>query len=213
MNASDKTRLRHGPYSSPAVRVGAAIQCEMAGLVEVARWKDCGSIMWPQRRAGTRYAMILTGDLVRAVEHEAEIAVAAHWSVSPWTVKQWRRALEVPSHTVGTLELKRDVTLSQPEVLAHLQPGASAGMPRPATAIEAQRRSVTGRKKPEGFGQKSRKRWKNRSEQEWSPEHLKLLGTMTDSAVAAKLGRSSGSVKHARQRRGIPRFRVRDATS
>src|SRR5207249_4618146 len=52
-------------------------------------------------------SLILCGDLVRAIKKEAVQAVAWHWGVSKGVVSLWRRALGVPEHNEGTLELNR----------------------------------------------------------------------------------------------------------
>jgi ribosomal protein L34E len=49
--------------------------------------------------------LILSGDLVRAVEQEAAVAVAAYWGVSAQQVRRWRRALGVDRVTDGTRQL------------------------------------------------------------------------------------------------------------
>ena len=53
-----------------------------------------------------------------------------------------------------------------------------------------------------GLGLRPSNRWKEAGE--WMWEELDLLGTDTDEAIAAKLGRTVGAVALKRQRRGIP---------
>lgn len=94
-----------GPYHPPRVSVGDEIQCEIRGKTVVVSWSDRGKIMWPRcKSSGSKPALALTGDLVRACQTESEMAVAAHWSVSLLTVQKWRRALGV-GQTAGTAAL------------------------------------------------------------------------------------------------------------
>lgn len=101
--------LRYGPYAPPAVEVGDIIRCAMRGRVRVHRWSDRGAIQWPLViRAGQspgRPALAVTGDLVRAVQREAAIAVARHWRTTWRLVRLWRRALGVDRVTEGTRAL------------------------------------------------------------------------------------------------------------
>jgi hypothetical protein len=94
--------IRFGPYLPPQVSVGDMIQCEIRGLVEVVDWSDRGEMMWPRTRTTRRRALIVTGDLVRAMQNETELAVAELWSVSAQTVMKWKTALKIPARTPGT---------------------------------------------------------------------------------------------------------------
>jgi DNA-binding Xre family transcriptional regulator len=97
----NRLTLLHGPYSAPRVRKGDTLFCEIRGTVKVSGWTD-GPIAWPwthvsggNGRGGGGRAIILCGDLVRAVRSEAVVAISHHWGVSATAVGNWRRALKV----------------------------------------------------------------------------------------------------------------------
>src|SRR5271157_577346 len=166
--------LLFGPYAAPRISAGREIQCEIRGLVTVEDWRDCGPIMWPRCRAGTRYAMILAGDLVRAVKTESEADVAELWGMSVWTVGRWRRALGVGRMTLGTETLKRTVTQAaidrgEIDLNALLESGhrAARGSKRSRAAIDAQRQKMRGIAKPE--------EWKRRMRRLWTVTELPIL--------------------------------------
>jgi len=101
--------IRFGPYSPPRVTIDEEVQCEVRGLVTVHAWRDGGSMMWPTclrpGRSQGREAMIVCGDLIRALRREAATAIARHWGVSIQTVRRWRRALDIGRYTEGTRAL------------------------------------------------------------------------------------------------------------
>src|SRR5215204_1664503 len=92
-------RLLSGPYEPPRTRPGKFLFCESRGTVKVGEYND-GPIPWPMKW-GTR-SLILCGDLVKAVKHESESAVAHHWGVGIKTVQKWRQVLEVEVYNAGT---------------------------------------------------------------------------------------------------------------
>ncbi len=112
MGLREARTLRFGPYSPPRISPGEEIQCEMRGLIIMHSWSDRGEIMWPLGIRGGispgRPAMVLTGDLVRAVRREAAAAVAKHWGTTWRTVRVWRRALGVDRMTEGSTEVARE---------------------------------------------------------------------------------------------------------
>lgn len=69
--------------------------------------------MWPlgirEGASPGRPALVLTGDLVRAVKTEAAIAVARHWGTTWRTVRVWRRALSVKRMTPGSTALAAEL--------------------------------------------------------------------------------------------------------
>jgi hypothetical protein len=75
----EKTKLRCGPHLPPRTRAGRKLFCEIAGTVTVGGYSD-GPIPWPYAKH-PGHPLILCGDLVRAVQREAGIAVAFHWGV------------------------------------------------------------------------------------------------------------------------------------
>lgn len=104
----DPLSLLHGPYLAPRCRVGETLRDERHGRQVVVGGFHDGPIPWPFIRRRGRHRLILTGDLVRAVKTEAEVAVAHHWGVDVTTVWKWRRALGVPKANEGSARLYRD---------------------------------------------------------------------------------------------------------
>jgi len=89
-------RWRAGPYYSMVANVGATLHDEYLGDVPVDGTSHA-PIPWPAhnyvrgRHAGL--LPILTGDLVRAVCEEDELAVSHYWGVTRYIVNQWKAAL------------------------------------------------------------------------------------------------------------------------
>src|SRR5205085_2279386 len=123
MNDADRFRLLHGPYAAPRCRVGKRLVCEARGAVAVCGM-SAGRIPWPVGKRGRAKALVVFGDLARAVRTESNQAVCHWWGVTPQTVSGWRRLLGVPRATEGTTRLYRDYT---PERLPrHVQERALA---------------------------------------------------------------------------------------
>jgi hypothetical protein len=156
--------IRFGPYAPPGVDLGDEIQCEIRGLITVHSWSDRGAIMWPMGlRSGAspgRPAMILTGDLVRALRRESAIAVANHWGTTWRTVRVWRRALGIGRMTEGSTLLASEVgELSDVAQYAYEGQAASmASRKRRDAAHAATLRAKAGW--PEHMKALSRKRWR-----------------------------------------------------
>src|SRR6476646_5152388 len=97
MNDSERFKLLFGPYAAPPFKYGQVLECAVYGSV-IACGLSKGPIPWPvgkrHRRAHRRF-LIVTGDLERAVQREAAIAVRHWWGVSQTTVSKWRHALGV----------------------------------------------------------------------------------------------------------------------
>ncbi len=127
MSARD---LIHGPYSPPRVSVGDSIICQIRGELRVHSWSDRGAIMWPlgirEGKSPGRPSLVLTGDLVRAVETESAIAVARHWGTTWRTVRVWRRALGVGRMTEGSRRLA--VELGRPDMAIESEKGTAASL-------------------------------------------------------------------------------------
>ena len=97
-------KLLGEPYAPPPCREGAWVMDELHGLVHVNGFSD-GRLSWPTRkrpRGGAR-ALMLTEDLVRAIRLESAVAVAYWWGISTKTVRMFRRLLDVPRNTPGTI--------------------------------------------------------------------------------------------------------------
>ena len=80
MEDADRFRLL-GKYRTPRVRIGRFVRCLIRGEVEVVGFTD-GAIPWPLGKTARRPAMIVYGDLARAVRRESEQAVAHWWGIN-----------------------------------------------------------------------------------------------------------------------------------
>ncbi len=130
MRDTDRYKLHHGSYVPPRCRVGG----EYRGREVVSGGISDAPIQWPYRKSVGRPSYIVCGDLIRAVQTEAEIAVAHHWGVSPATVENWRRALDVPRMTEGTRRLAVAYTPEKLTDEVHVQ--ARAGMERSEVRVK-----------------------------------------------------------------------------
>jgi hypothetical protein len=92
-----------GPYHAPLCKVGDTLACAIRGDRVVSGISDA-PIPWPLAHSpdGGYAALVVCGDLVRAVKTESGLAVAYWWGVHPNTVVTWRRALKVGRMTPGT---------------------------------------------------------------------------------------------------------------
>lgn len=130
-----------GPYSPPsadAYPVGATVQCERWGPVEVAGHH--GPMRWPWCRPhgrGDRRSLILAGELARAIRVEAAETVALLWGIGLKQVTRLRRAVEVGYSTDGTRAAKgqRKGTYSTGAPLPPITP-AQAREARSITVLE-----------------------------------------------------------------------------
>ncbi len=227
MRDADRYRLHHGPYAPPSCRVGDKLPCEYRGREVVVGGITEAPIQWPYRKGVGRPSCIVCGDLIRAVQAESEIAVAHHWGVSPATVKNWRRALEVPRTTEGTRRLAVAYTpekltddvramgrqaMGTPEVREKIR-AAKVGRPLHPNMVAAQRVAVS-KPRPESWKRAMSSRmkefWENAEEHglpachRWTEEEIASLGADNDSVIAERLGVSRHVVENKRRRLGIP---------
>ena len=101
--SADQPKLLSGPYTSPEVKIGDAITCAVRGLVEVRGWHDKGAIGVPLGGVkSTRWAIVVSHDLLRALSIETSRAIQFYWAVSEPTVAGWRRALEIESRATAS---------------------------------------------------------------------------------------------------------------
>jgi hypothetical protein len=103
---SDRFRLLHGPYGTPKCKVGDFVSCAVRGLSEIGKFSD-HPIPWPVS-AGKSGALIIFGDLEKAIRCESEIAVMGHFGLGRSTVVKYRRLLETPRFNEGTTALAAD---------------------------------------------------------------------------------------------------------
>lgn len=129
-----------GPYVAPRCRPGDWLDDEIDGRLEVGGWTDA-PIPWPRRKKTGRAALILTGELARAVRTESVSAIRHHWGVGATKVWMWRQALGVGQTTPGTRKLKQERTGVPPEA-------AARGRERAASVESRAKMAETKRGKP-----------------------------------------------------------------
>lgn len=105
MRQSDRVKLHFGPYRTPRYKAGQVISCAIRGKVTITGLSK-GPILWPQCRPRSVLALVVYGDLEKAVHRESAAAVAHWWGVAWTTVRRWRRALGVTRFNAGTLRLR-----------------------------------------------------------------------------------------------------------
>jgi hypothetical protein len=127
MNDLDRYKLLYGPYQAPPCRLGKKLRCKIRGWVTF-RCIKVTRIPWPQTIVHNNRTIILTGDLVKAVRRESEIAVAYWWGVTPQTVTVWRKALGVGRATEGSTRLwqMNVAEVMTPEVRRRAAAGAAS---------------------------------------------------------------------------------------
>jgi hypothetical protein len=189
----DRVKLLHGPYAPPPLARGDRATCLLRDCdVVITSWSDA-RIPWPRCRAlGSRggSGLLLAGDLARAVRTESAAALRYWWRASSTAVFNWRQALGV--HGLGTEGSRRLRHALNEELAARLR-----DEPLPFEQVERLRaqaiRLNLGRNLKPGYHGP----W-------WTPADLALLGTDTDEAIAAQIGRTACAVRIARAHRGIP---------
>lgn len=206
MDDAHRFRLLFGPYSAPAVRPGDALRCERRGEdVVVDRMSDA-PIPWPMALYRGKPGLIVCGDLVRAVRAESTVAIAHWWGITYPTACNLRRSVGVRGVTRGSREsIARSVSANlkgrkAPPGVAERMRGISK---RPRTeehirkVADAFRARMEAARRGEEGGRKG----------SWSDADLALLGTMPDTELAERLGRTEVAVRYQRQARHIGKYR------
>jgi hypothetical protein len=132
-----------------------------------------------------------TKQLARAIRTESAAAVEYWWGVADSTVTRWRVALGVQGRE-GTEGSRR---LCQ----ATRQKAHAAVRGKPLTPEQVERRRQTAAEL--NLGQYLQAAREKRA---WPEEHLALLGTASDSELAARLGQTENAVRIQRERLNIP---------
>ena len=223
MQDADRFRVL-GRYRTPRVRVGRFVRCLIRGEVAVVGFHDA-PIPWPVCKTSRRHAVIVYGDLAKAIGRESELAVMHWWGVGMDTVWKWRKALGVGATTRGTSRLRSDYTeepwaveawarrydaATEPVRRAKIA-AARRGKPRPRV-IEAMREARLGSHHTEetrrrmSEAHKKRGTWPPAAGRPWTPEEDALLGTMPDPEVARRTGRTPGGVQVRRAELDIDGF-------
>jgi hypothetical protein len=94
-----------GPYRPPHCKPGDWLDDALLGRIEVAGWSTA-PISWPLRKYVGSPSLLLTDELVRALQTESALTIAAWWGVHHDAVRRWRRALELPTKTPGQQQQK-----------------------------------------------------------------------------------------------------------
>lgn len=196
LSERERFRLRFGPYEPPRTAPGRLIKCLRFGRVQVGKISHA-RLPWPVR-AKSR-ALILCGDLVRAIHREAAQAVAYHWGVTTSTVQKWRGLLGVGRSTEGTRALS---DLYSPHRVRRAKEMAFFPRRRPRRGSTHVRsflypspvHSVLGRSR--GIV--------NPNARAWTADEDRLIGTLPDRALAQKLKRTTGAVRARRRMLGLP---------
>jgi hypothetical protein len=110
--------LQAGRQLGQDARVLVLRRLARQGWVEVRRISDA-RISWPQTIVGRNRALIVCGDLVKAIQIESNQAVAYWWGGTPQTVSSWRKALGVDRANEGS----REPFLYSSDVVEKQQPG------------------------------------------------------------------------------------------
>jgi transcriptional regulator with XRE-family HTH domain len=189
LSDEERFKLLHGPYSPPTAQVGDWLECEIRGRVRVVQWSD-GPIPWPRAGRGRTAPYILCGDLMRAVRVESSEAIQHWWGVGRGIVTKWRQALNVKRYNEGTTRLTR---IWMPEKIDEETDARARRLAaHPLSRLKVQ----------ETYRRNNSLHVNN----PFRPEEDALLGTMSDDAVARRIGRLASAVTKRRLKLGIPPY-------
>jgi hypothetical protein len=188
---SQKLQLLHGPYQTPAVRVGDRVACEYRGAECVVTSISAGRIQWPRGRVadaetGGGSGLLVFGDLARAVRTASAAAVCHWWGVSSKAVWHWRQALGVD---------RLNNTATNRLIRTSSKRGAEAVQVREFSEEERRRKAENARRL-----NLARHLHMNPRGDEWTAEGLALVGTLPDTEVARRIGRTVTAVRQKRYR-------------
>jgi hypothetical protein len=182
-------------------------------------------IPWPLGqllKGGRRPALVLYGDLAKAVKRESAEAVMHFWGVKANTVWTWRKALGVPQYNQGTTALKSELLSPW---LDEIRPAAIAvagsaerrekiaasgrGKPRPPHVIEAVRKVHAGRAHTEEARRKMSEASRKRGAlvpgtRLWTAREDALVRTLPAEQVARKTRRTLAAVYARRRELKLP---------
>jgi hypothetical protein len=188
-----------GTYRPPRVRVGGRAFCLYRDADVVITSVTAAPIPWPRCRTvesrGGGSGLLVTAALGRAIRTESAQALKPWFRVGAHAVWSWRKAFGVVQWgTPGSQRL-----LAENTVKAN---AAYRGTNLSAAAVRARR----ARAKALDLARHLRAYQAARFPP-WPAEEVALLGTMPDTELALRLGRTRDEVHKERRRRGIPRFR------
>lgn len=219
---TDAPPLIAAPYFAPTCIAGDWIDDEIDGSLQVGGWTTA-PISWPRRRKTGRPALILTSELVRAVQTESAAAICHWWGVGPTKVWQWRQALGVGRVTDGTRLRLQQRTGVPPEAAARGRALATSaerltrmaatkrGVPVPAATRAGLLRAAK-RRKPAGWGVRANAKMLGRElpalhAGEWTAAEEDYLcrhyGKRDAISIGLAIGRKPESVKNKAKKMGL----------
>lgn len=229
--AMPRPRLYFGPYSTPLYQIGDTVFCERQGYVQIVGTSN-GRIPWPLGRPrGKRghSALVLYGDLTKAVRQETGVAIKYWWGCGISTVDAMRKAIGVSGFNRGGLIRQREVAMSPACVRGREKARSVAGSPERRAKIAkaklgVKRSPVTvGKMREANLGKRAssstrkkmsqahrargtRPPWLNSA---WSPADDELVRTLPAAEVAVRTGRSLTAVYNRRSVLKVPDGRRR----
>ncbi|HEX4612624.1 MAG TPA: hypothetical protein VH092_30800 [Urbifossiella sp.] len=187
-----------GAYTPPAVKVGDVVRClYRRAECRVTAWTDA-PLPWPRcRQLGIQggSGLLITVDLIRAVQTESAAALKHWFGVSTKAAWNWRKRF-VPGEGKFRTAGSRDAHQRASEA------GAAGIKAKVWTDEELDARGELSKR----LGLKPTGRWAG---QEWTLEQMLLLGTMPDADLAARIGKTEGAVRSRRAALTIPTFNDR----
>jgi hypothetical protein len=220
LRKADCFKLHFGPYRTPRFKYGSVVQDEIRGEVKVVGLKNA-RIPWPIGLRERGRALVIMGDLARAVRWESALAISYWWGVWPNAVTAWRKALGIPLSNEGTHRLRNKYTQilafkrnlrkavlmsNGPEQRAKIA-AALKGRKRPEHAIRAVSAAHKGRPRSEETRRKISEALKRRGiiptrmrGPLWSAEEDGWVRTLSPSEAVRKTGRTKDAVYLRRRR-------------
>jgi hypothetical protein len=195
MDVTNRYLLLFGPYCAPPLQRGDRSICHYRdGDVVITGWTEA-RLPWPRCQAlGSKggSGILVDDELARAIRHESAVAIQHWWGVNGVTVARWRK-----SFGVG----RADPEGSRRLIQSASEAGAAATRGKRLTPQESERRRQTAI----ALNLKQYL-WVGYHGPRWTTQQLQLLGTDTDEAVAAQIGRTPNAVRIMRHQLNIPRF-------
>lgn len=189
-----------GTYTPPVVKKGDEVTCLYRGAACLVSSWSSGRIEWPRvRQLGRRGGLGLwvNDELARAIRTESSRALQCWFGVSEHVVSRWRKAFGVAGRatTPGSKAAHRSACVAAGEALKAKQ----------WTDEELDRKSRVAKK----HGNRPPPRW-TPGRGGWTEEHIALLGTASDAAIALRLERTEFAVKAKRLRLKISAYSRQD---
>jgi hypothetical protein len=190
--ATDREKLLHGPYRSPALRRDDRAFCLFKDCdVVITGWTDA-RFSWPKCRPVDvplgRPSILVDEELARAVRHESAAAVKFWWGVNTELVWRWRLALGVTrTNNEGTHRLMR--------VASNIGASRTRGRKLSPEQVEIRRQNARELDLGQFLQPGYHGPW-------WTAEEIALLGCMPDDEVARRTSRTVNAVRQKREKLG-----------